>query len=377
MLPIFSHIQSIAFPLRNIPLATIYEPLTLEWLSETRGIPDIGKHILESETHTILIDRAGMGKSTFSKYICLRVCAETDMVPIVVNLRLYNGTMPLIEMYRHEISDLDKEFPSNVFLHLVISGRFFLVADGFDEVQPQLQTKLRTDIEGLAQKIGKSKIFITSRPQGNLPVLPGSVQCGFSLLRAKQAISLALKYDAYSSLDIGKRLIAEFDRVPRKLLETPLMIAILYRTFGYNSSIATRISTFYSETFEALYKGHDLTKSGFARNKSSKLDVVDFRRLLSAFCFLVYIDKKTSFTSEVEGVEVVEKAVKLVPVKLDNPKTFWDDLQVAVPFLVSEGLEVKFIHRTFLEFFAAEFVARSDRAEMLLPRMVEKNQFRV
>ena len=374
----FSHIQSITFPQKNIPLSIIYEPLTLnlQATSAKKSQPfSENRDIIETKNNITIVDGAGMGKSTYAKYIAVRIFADTTQVPILLNLRLYDPDIPLAEALRREVSELDNNFSSDLFNRLVVLGKFFFILDGFDEVQPQQQSKVRAKIEEFATKCAPSRILLTARPQDNLPVISGTEIYTIRPLAREQAVSLVHRYDQYSGLDIGARLVGQFSAVPQRFLEVPLLVALLYRTFGFNNSVATRVSAFYGETFEALYKGHDLTKQGgFIRAKRSGLDLLEFRRMLRAFSFICFVKDKTSFQADDEGLNLIEESSRMCSLPLASPKTFWDDLLEAVPLLVRDGGETKFIHKTIMEYFAAEFVSFSKNSEPLTSALLKRNQ---
>ncbi len=229
----FAHVQSIAFSKEHIPLAKIYQPLSLDWMTAGRGKPTENFHIFKEGSPVIIIDSAGMGKTTYAKYLAIRVCAETDQVPIFFNLRNFDPEIKLITALRNAVTHLDEDFSQALFAKLVILGRFFIILDGFDEVDPASQANAKAQIEELANKCGNSKIVVTSRPQPNLPAIPSAYYLKIQPLTLAQATSLILKYDQYSKSKLGERLIKELKSAPKRFIETPLLLSLLYRTYGY------------------------------------------------------------------------------------------------------------------------------------------------
>ena len=180
------------------------------------------------------------------------------------------------------------------------------------------------------------------------------------LLDKSQAISIINKYDKISKTDIGKRLIKELGKIPERFLETPLLVGLLYKTFGFNNSIATNTAVFYSEIFDALYKGHDLTKSGYTRDKKSKLEINKFREIIRAFAFFYLAEADIKDYSSQFIIEIIEKSKRLCGCDQIISTDFFEDLLLAVPFLTKDGNNYKFMHRTIAEFFAAEFICSKD-----------------
>jgi hypothetical protein len=173
------------------------------------------------------------------------------------------------------------------------------------------------------------------------------------------------RYDKFAEIDVGERLIQQLKLVPEALLQSPLLVALLYRTFGVNNAISDRVTAFYGDTYEALYKGHDLTKTGFSRPKRSRLDVDAFRRVLRAVAFYTIASGELGWPTENALIQTIENAMKF-SASSASARSFAEDLLTAVPLLVRDGGEIRFVHKTFAEYFAAEFIAHSPDAEKLL-----------
>lgn len=191
-----------------------------------------------------------------------------------------------------------------------------------------------------------------------------------------QVESLLIKYDKYANLDIGEKLILELERVPEKFIQTPLLVSLLYRTYAVNNSIGERICTFYDEVYQALYKGHDLiNKGGFIRKKDSQLDYENFRHLIRALCYYMSISKKSSFSNRTELHQFIEKSTQLASIKPSTTSNFITDLLVSVPLMIKEGNEYKFIHKTIIEFFAAEFIVLHVDSKNKLQQIFKSKSF--
>jgi transposase len=127
--------------------------------------------------------------------------------------------------------------------------------------------------------------------------------------------------------------------------------------------------------YEALYKGHDLTKPGFVRTKVSDLEIDKFRRALEALSFYCILAKRISWKTEAELFGTIERAFELLATKPPITK-FAEDILVAVPYLMNIGREFRFIHKTFAEYFAAEFLAHSPDGERLLRQFQQSSAWR-
>jgi len=372
-------ITTIVFPQRVLPLTSIYEPLTLKeghiQLTPNELAP-FGIGELEKGLNYYIVDSAGMGKSTFAKHLVLEILASTNKIPLFLELRRIGENETLLGKLASEIDESKKDVDERLLPLLLKESEFVLILDGYDEVPEQIRKSLGEQVTQLAIQCENLQLIVTARPEVSLPELPDSRVLTIDPLSKQQAESLVLRYDAVANINVGRKLAAQFDVVSEQFLRTPLLVVLLYRTYGFNQSIATRISSFYDEVFNALYKGHDLSKAGFAREKFSKLDSEDFRRLLRGFSFLLAARQKDNLNSRTEGVAVVNEAVQLTSVQPSSASAFFDDLLLAVPFLVREGTEYRFIHRSLGEFFAAEFLAYQPNSERVIQHIRDGNLYK-
>jgi len=304
-------LSTIMFPRQAIPLESIYEPLVLTSMTRYHKVEeDYSKNIDllihdELTKNMLLIDTAGMGKSTVSKYLILRILQNKlhSKIPIFVELRKVEKDETLLDYIVREMNPHNrKNFTVEMFIMLMEQGKFVFFFDGFDEVSEEKAKELGEEISDLSQKYSTNLTLLTSREQSYIPNLYNQTACTFKPLKLKQIKSLLLKYDAYASIEVGKQLIAHenFKILNYELFNTPLMVNLLYKSFGYNHTIDDNVVTFYNEMFDALFKGHDLTKAGFKREKSSGLNYEAFKTLFNAFSFVALFENRASFKNKVE-----------------------------------------------------------------------------
>ncbi len=129
-------------------------------------------------------------------------------------------------------------------------------------------------------------------------------------------------------------------------------------TYGENADIPTKLSIFYKQAYAALFQGHDARKGAFKRKRLCTLDMHDFSRLFSAFCAITY-DKKILQFSRPDALKYIDESIKILEIDVDKEKFLNDALQ-SVSLLIEDGLDITFTHRSFQEFFVANFIAESD-----------------
>ncbi|MGL6437979.1 NACHT domain-containing protein [Aeromonas hydrophila] len=383
-----NEITTVAFPQHKLDFIKIYEPLTLikieknDFFRETisdiheENNFDIINQLKFGSGAYIIIDSAGMGKTTFSRYLVHEILYKSEKIPILFDLRRINDDSDLIELLAKELDFPWKVFSRDLFYRLLSINKFIIILDGFDEVAPHAQEYIASQIHILSSKCCDNSILLTSRPQEGLPDLINSNLLRFEELNIEQVKSLLLRYDKCSSSNVGRNLILQLDKVPQNFLKTPLIVSLLYKTFGFNNSIADRLCTFYDDVYQALYKGHDLiNKGGFSRKKLSLLDYEDFRKLVRALCYLMTVHRKVSFSEKSFFYSILDQATRLTGIKPSSNNNFITDLLVSVPLMVKEGNEYKFIHKTILEYFSAEYIVYHSESYKKLSAMLKCDSF--
>jgi hypothetical protein len=141
------------------------------------------------------------------------------------------------------------------------------------------------------------------------------------------------------------------------------MVALIYRVFAISRKLSGRITNFFDDLYKALYEGHDLLKpGGFKRIKESGLNIDAFRRMLKAHAYRALLKQKISWSSEEDAISSIQEAVDLCSEDAAISRKFLTDLLSSVPLLVRDGSEIKYIHKSVQEYFAADFIQSSPNA---------------
>jgi hypothetical protein len=165
---------------------------TLKWKETSRDISGILKHINEGESQqpkedsmismmqriSILIDIAGMGKSTFLNQLAQKLKKKnTDHCVIKVDLNDFTSELDeveseelkspkeAIEFLCNKILKLNSAFEKDLFIKSCMeTGKVVLLFDGYDEVASYYKDEVTQLIKSLLEtSIGK--VFIASRPE--------------------------------------------------------------------------------------------------------------------------------------------------------------------------------------------------------------------
>ncbi len=366
-----NNITTLVFPQIELPIEKVYQSMDIEPITYSSGFFGTGPSSYFNEIvhddlkrNLILIDNAGMGKSTFCKYLILKILQNKlySKVPIFVELNKLHQGESLENYILKTLTKYSGEFNKTLLLKLIEKGFFTFIFDGFDELSKSDTSTIGVEITHLSRDHRKNIYILTSRHSEYIPTLYESDQYSFTPFLQKDIEALILKYDQFTHKPFGANLINDnsFKNLDFTLFDTPLMVNLLYRVYSFNNNIEGDIVSFYNEMFHALYKGHDLTKDGFIRKQESNLGYEKFLTLFNTFSFISLYHYKTSFESMSDVIEILIQAKKLSSVQIDNIEIFFNDLLYNVPLLKKDGLEYKFMHKTIQEFFSAQFLNTSE-----------------
>jgi hypothetical protein len=146
-------------------------------------------------------------------------------------------------------------------------------------------------------------------------------------------------------------------------------------TFEQTGQIPDKMHIFYEQAFDALFFLHDAAKEGVYKRKTyANLPIDEFRNCLSAFCIVSYAKEMFSFTQG-ELRAVTKQALEIEKKQVSIPD-FVSDLVESTCLLQMEGTDLSFTHRSFQEYFAACFIARSPSISLvnLLDQLVRRRE---
>ena len=348
-------VPCIAIPGGKFFLESIYEPLSVVFPRSNVSvlIDEYPNKMFEMSRCVAITDDAGMGKSTLAKYILRKSIERNKSIPIFVELRRLRKGMSIIKSIADEISSGDSAV-SEEFVKLIESGNFVFIFDGYDEVDDEIKSEVALEINDVSSKFQFCYFVLTSRKGYGNSVFPEYMECSIQKLSEAQAKSLLNRYDNGSGA--SKILISKIKKTDvSDFLGNPLLVTLLYKAFDYRPSIPLKKGIFYRQVYEALFQDHDLSKGdAFERKKKSGLDLDEFHRFLRALGFVTLSSGRVSYTAE-EFVENIDEAVWRTQLNVET-KNIISDLLRAVPLFVKEGVEYRWMHKSFQEYFASNYI---------------------
>lgn len=359
-----SYFTSLVFKNEQKKLDDYYLPLTLlkHPDNEPHLINKFPDDLFTKYQRMLIVDTAGMGKSTISKFIFLSCVRENASIPILVELRKLSKEKDIIDFIIDNTENIAGETQRDLIISLVNAGRFVFLFDGYDEISDIDRPDVIKNISEFISAAPDNWYMMTSRDEGSLSAFPNFQRFTIKPLDKNEAYQLLRLYD--SSSHCAEALIEKLEDGTNanvhEFLTNPLLTSLLYKSFEFKRSIPIRKHIFYRQVFEALFETHDLMKEDYQRGKRSGLDIDQFDEFLRYFSFLTYKDGKFEYTKN-ELLFYIEKAKQLTANTCTISSNVVHDLTHGVPLMTEEGNYLRWVHRSMQEYFAALWVCRDSK----------------
>lgn len=235
-------------------------------------------------------------------------------------------------------------------------GKILFILDGFDEINNEEREHIEKEILSLSNNYHGIRILISSRYDSRFSSWEEFYQYHIQDLDKNKALTLINKLDY--DRQVKQAFMSELDN---RLYEShtsfasnPLLLTMMLLTYEQIAEIPNKIHLFYEQAFLTLFNKHDSLKSLYKRKSYTQLPLDDFKRCLEAFCLLSYADRLYYF-EEGQITKYLDNSIKLSGVNA-NSESFLNDLLDSVCILQRDGLGFTFTHRSFQEYFSAQFL---------------------
>lgn len=321
---------------------------------------------LRTKKSVVVSGLAGSGKSMLLRYITVSAINEADgPAPLFVELRQLNGltNRDLLSYIRTSCARPGEDISEERFRLALHHNVFFLILDGFDEVNFDVRDEIQQQIFDVRRKFPDLTIVVSSRPDQRFGAWSEFYVYAVCDLSKEQTVKLI------SGLDYDKGVKQRFLKVAveqkydshRGFLSSPLLATIMLLTYEEFAEIPSKMHAFYGQAFDTLIQKHDAQKRQFKRKLRTGLARDEFKSCFAAFCAFSYATETFSFSSE-KVLETAQAAIGYMQTvskasfKSVSPEDLVADLREAVCMLQQDGLFLSFVHRSFQEYFTALFV---------------------
>ena len=359
---------------RKVSLHDFYFPTRLEIEGKPTPISSLAE--LNPSQPILIQGVAGQGKSMFLRYLCSRylpqaLCsagfqAENDRasdgidgakLAVFIELRGVKHSGKVLNLIFNALA-LAAQTPidQSVLQRLYLQNKMIVFMDGFDEIPKHMQEAVFFEIEALIQQFPKWTLVVSSRPNSGI-----EYSQYFQLYRIAY-LDYESHYDIFYHLTqdaaLSKAILTDLDNSPisvRFLLKTHLIITLIVILYRARQSIPSSFSDLYEELFFVMISRHDNTKPVYSRERACALSDRQYKKILAAFCYLTRLSG-LSLLSEEQVLKYAEQAID-IEVQPAGAREFLDDLVNVCCFLVKDGINFSFLHKSIEEYFSACAIA--------------------
>lgn len=340
----------------------IYDFFEVPFLKKENSAPfkaDSVNTVLDLSHFVIIQGGGGTGKSTLLKHLFISELNQKDLIPIYIELKDINGiendVYDIQEIIYERLVSLGSSLKKEYIDYALKEGAFLFFFDGYDEIVSDKRSSFFRELDQFIDKYTDNYYIISSRPYSEFIEFQRFTVLECCKLSKEQALSLVEKIDYDNSIkarfieELEKTLYTEY----KSFASNPLLLNIMLLTYDNYAEIPRKLHIFYANAFETLYSKHDATKAGYKREMKCRLPRDSFVRIFSGFCFISYSQGTIEFSKDdLRGI------LKKVPSQgiSYNIDDYIYDLVNSVCVLYIEGLNYKFVHRSFQEYFTAYFL---------------------
>lgn len=382
----YSILNILAFRNQQRLLKDIYLPLTITIESPPTNdiehvITTYDKDFISSYQRILIVDTAGMGKSTISKKLFLSAIEENSGIPVFIELRRLNKNRSLLDEIYQELKLVNENIDAEFVLDLIRRGDFIFFLDGYDEISSEDKKSVTEDVQRFVNNSAENTFILTSRPDDSLASFGNFQSFSIKALEENQVYELLGKYDENGEL--SKSLITKLkDQYYSSLsdfLTNPLLVSLLFTAYEYKHIIPLKKHIFYRQVYDALFEAHDLSKGDYyQRDKFCKLSIDDFHTILRYISFICLKRDKIEFNKD-EILHIIDEAKEKCEIITFEKSAFLKDLVTTVPLFIKEGLYYKWAHKSLYEYFSAQFIYQDtgDKRPTLLRSLTQSKYINI
>jgi Predicted NTPase (NACHT family) len=386
----FGKMKTLLYTVEERPVKDFYVCNSIRWGYDVSRIGRIIKaptlEKLQAEAQYALITgAAGIGKSMLMRHFLLeavRHYEKADTLPILVMLREYQGAnTSLLDMAVKAAQMVDSSISADTVQRAFRAGKVKVLLDGVDEIREKEIGNFISNLNGFISIFPDNQFVLSSRKYSsfvNLDKVALFEILPFSKPQAKRLINKLefLPETPVVKADFLKRLDNEYYDTHPEFASNPLLLTLMLMTFRRFSRLPRRKHIFYGEAYATLLQGHDAqNKPGYVREFLSVDDPEDFTIVFREFCARTYRDSCYEFDKrEIHNYYLLLNSAKKIKESqalstIQSAKmsfsNFLSDADKNTSLLFEEGGTYLFRHRSFQEYFFADYYAQADDASLI------------
>ncbi|WJE23051.1 NACHT domain-containing protein [Bacillus cereus] len=380
------YVNVIALGLQQIKLEDIYIPVKIysDEKKEQIVVNGYDTEFVDKYQKIAIEDTAGMGKSTLMKKLFISSIEENAGIPIFIELKDLSEEKDIIDVILEKINQLKNTHSREFIIEVINKGDFIFFLDGYDEIPFQYQQSVTRQLKQFILNASHNTFFLTSRPIDSLYSFGQFQKFEIMELKKQEAFSLFQKFDNITQLDLSVGVIQHIEENLKSrqfsdlesFLGNPLLASFLYLTFKHKMDLPTVKIEFYEKVYDALFETHDLSKDSFKRDKHCGLSKRQMQKILMKLGFICLKENENDYDRN-KLLKLIGEAKSSPYYKEVDEGLILTDLEETVPLFSRVGMNYKWSHKSFMEYFAAYAIDSGKRQEEVLTKIHNSINFPV
>lgn len=297
----------------------------------------------------------GQGKSVLMRHLAISEVLEHNKIPLFYELRYLKKGQNIDHIIKQLFDEWLQIKSPKIIDYVLKTGNVTLFLDGFDEIHIDDMSKIVIGLESLVKKYPNLNFIVSSRPENVIE--SSTIFQNFQIKKldfnAQKDIIKALVKDSKMQTAVISGIHKSKVEIQDALI-TPLMVNLFVFIYKQEQIVPEHVKDFYDRLFDLVLRKHDNTKIDFKRERATKLDNINLKKILQLISFMCCKQQVFAFDESVFR-RIVEKAIKINSLDCSVDDLIFD-LTSVLCFIVKEGYLYAFIHKSIPEYFAAEFI---------------------
>ncbi|PSB25412.1 NACHT domain-containing protein [Stenomitos frigidus] len=336
----------------------------------------------------IVLGHAGVGKTTFLKYLALQCSLgefKAQQVPMFISLKDFAETpeqSTLLEYINQQIMRYEVSIPQAAE-HLLQQGRMLLLLDGLDEVKEYDSKRIVQQVQRFSIQFPLNQFVMSCRIATHEYTFAEFTEVEVADFDQIQMTTFVRRWFAKKEPMLGEQVVEKLrssaHRPVQELATNPLLLTLLCLVFEDCGELPLNHHELYKEGLDILLKKWDGKRNIERDQVFKKLSFHHKEALLSRIAWLTFNQGAYFFQQTELEQQISDYLCTLSEAEAEPQKGQFDSEAVLKSIEAQNGLLVErargiysFSHLSFQEYFTARAIVEADSGrEALLRKLVK------
>ena len=333
------------------------------------------KDLLKYSRNVLLVGMGGIGKSMMMRHLFLtsiREYYQSSVLPILVTLREFSAENDdLFNILVDSVHRFDITFSAAHVHKLLMEGKCQLLLDGLDEIKSSDLPKFQRQLDTLIDRYPNNQYVMSTRRFSSFVELSRFMLMYILPFSHAQALELIdrLEYcpeEPKLKQQFRDKLESDYFKTHTEFVTNPLLLTLMLMSYHRFADIPEKKYLFYEQAYQTLLQRHDSDKLAYKRVFQSVTDPSDFTLVFREFCAKSYRRGDYEFSrNKFDSYFEKLRATSRLDPKLMKAEAFLFDACNSACLMYEEGQRYHFLHRSFQEYFFADYYSREDDTTLI------------